>query len=95
MSRMQSLIVGAELIHTNAIALYSEAQTLGKSGAFARAATLHQISMEECSKVDILGGAVVSILTGNDFNEAQLTRSFRDHKVKNHANAYNAEPTDE
>lgn len=94
MSRIQGLIVGAELIHANAIALYSEAQTLGKSAAFARAATLHQISMEECSKVDILGGAVVSILTGHDFNEAQLTRSFRDHKAKNHANAYNAEPTD-
>lgn len=95
MLRMKNLIVGAELIHANAIALYSEAQTLAKDGAFARAATLHQISMEECSKVDTLGGAVISILAGNEVNEAKLARSFRDHKAKNHVNAYNAKPTDE
>ncbi len=46
---------GAVLIFTNAEALYEEAQLLGQAGHFARATVLHQISMEECSKVDTLG----------------------------------------
>ncbi|WP_313426024.1 AbiV family abortive infection protein [Stenotrophomonas rhizophila] len=94
-ARMRRFIEGAELIHSNAAALYDEAQILGQTGAFARAAVLHQISMEECSKVETLGAVVVSILGGKEVDEASLTKKFRDHKAKNYANAYNAEPTGE
>jgi AbiV family abortive infection protein len=94
-ARLRRFIEGAELIHANALALYEEAQTLGKGNSFARAAVLHQISMEECSKVDTLGAAVVSILAGLDVDEASLAKSLRSHSEKNHANVYNATPTEE
>lgn len=94
-ARMRRYIQGAELVHSNAAALYDEAHILGKVGSFARASVLHQISMEECSKVDTLGAVVVSLLGGQEVDETSLTNSFRNHKAKNYANAYNAEPTDE
>lgn len=86
---------GAELVFANAEALYNEAQTLGQAGSFARAAVLHQISMEECAKVDTLGAAATSILMGLDVDEARLESAFRDHRKKNHLNAYNAIATEE
>ncbi|MDR4468393.1 MAG: AbiV family abortive infection protein [Nitrospira sp.] len=86
---------GAALIFTNAEALYDEAQLLGQAGHFARAAVLHQISMEECSKIDTLGAAATSILLGHDVDEARLAGAFRNHKAKNHANAFFARTTDE
>ncbi|MDY0980716.1 MULTISPECIES: AbiV family abortive infection protein [Stenotrophomonas] len=94
-ARVRCFIKGAEMIHFNAAALYREALILRAAGAFARASVLHQISMEECSKVDTIGAVVVSILAGQEVDEASLTKNFRDHKAKNYANAYNAEPTDE
>jgi AbiV family abortive infection protein len=51
--RLRAYSRGAQLIFENAEALYNEAQTLGQSGSFARAAALHQISMEECAKIDL------------------------------------------
>jgi AbiV family abortive infection protein len=86
---------GAQLIFANAESLYNEAQTLGQSGWFARATVLHQISMEECAKIDTLGAAATSILSGHDVDEDRLARTFRDHRAKNHANAYNATATEE
>lgn len=93
--RVRRYADGAALIFTNAEALYDEAQLLGQAGHFARAIVLHQISMEECSKIDTLGAAATSILLGHDVDEAQLARAFRDHKAKNHANAFFARTTDE
>ncbi|MGH8196375.1 MAG: AbiV family abortive infection protein [Woeseiaceae bacterium] len=52
--RVRRYADGAALIFTNAEALYDEAQLLGQAGRFARATVLHQISMEECSKIDTL-----------------------------------------
>jgi AbiV family abortive infection protein len=86
---------GAELIFANAEALCNEAQILGQAGSFARAATLHQISMEECSKIDTLGAAATSILMGHDVDETKLATALRDHRSKNFANAYNAIATEE
>jgi AbiV family abortive infection protein len=86
---------GAVLIFTNAEALYEEAQLLGQAGHFARATVLHQISMEECSKVDTLGASSISILLGHDVDEVYLAKEFHSHKAKNHANAYFARTTDE
>jgi AbiV family abortive infection protein len=86
---------GAQLIFENAEALYNEAQTLGTAGSLARAAALHQISMEECAKIDMLGAYTVSLLMGHEVDDARIARIFREHRVKNYANAYNATTTEE
>lgn len=93
--RVRRYADGAALIFKNAEALYNEAQLLGQAGYFARATVLHQISMEECSKIDTLGAAATSILLGHGVDETHLTKAFRNHKAKNHANAYFAKITDE
>src|SRR5262245_33920028 len=79
---------GAQLTFANADALYNEAQLLGTNGAFARALTLHQISIEECSKLDMLCVAAVSLLMGHPVDLTELATKFRQHKVKNYNNAY-------
>jgi AbiV family abortive infection protein len=93
--RLRHYASGAAMIFKNAEALYEEAQLLGQAGHFARATVLHQISMEECSKIDTLGVAATSILVGHNVDEARLARAFRNHKAKNQANAYFARITDE
>lgn len=93
--RLRRFADGAALIFKNAEVLYDEAQLLGQAGHFARATVLHQISMEECSKIDTLGAAATSILLGHDVDETRLARAFRNHKAKNHANAFFASTTDE
>lgn len=82
------LIAGAEKTFANAEALFSEATILANSKAWARALLLHQISLEECAKVDSLGAAVTSLLIGNEVNVKALRTAFRSHKYKNKANAY-------
>lgn len=82
------LIEGAEKIFANAEALYSEATILANSSAWSRALFLHQISLEECAKVDTLGAAVTSLLMGQDVNIEALRKAFLSHKYKNKANAY-------
>jgi len=82
------LIEGAEKIFANAEALYGEATILANSSAWSRALFLHQISLEECAKVDTLGAAVTSLLMGHDVNIEMLRQAFRSHKYKNKANAY-------
>src|SRR5690606_37122363 len=93
--RVKRYADGAALIFANAEALYEEAQLLREAGHFARATVLHQISMEECSKIDTLGAAATSILLGSDVDETRLARDLRNHKAKNHANAFFAKTTDE
>jgi AbiV family abortive infection protein len=88
--RLRGYSRGAQLIFENAEALYNEAQALGQSGSLARAAALHQISMEECAKIDMLGACATSILMGHEVDDDHMAKVFRDHKVKNHTNAYNA-----
>ena len=46
------LACGAEKTFDNAERLFHEAELLAKGGAVARALCLHQISLEECSKVN-------------------------------------------
>jgi len=88
------LVRGSQLTFDNAERLYSEAQLLGRNGAFARTLTLHQISIEECSKVDMLCAAVTSLLMGHPVDVNQLANRFRQHKVKNYNNAYMSVTTD-
>lgn len=84
----QRLIDGAKIIFANAEALYTEATILANNQAWARALLLHQISLEECAKVDMLGAAVTSLLMGHDVDVKRLQKSFARHEVKNKANAY-------
>ena len=93
--RVKNYADGAALVFKNAEDLYDEAQLLGQASHFARATVLHQISMEECSKIDTLGVAATSVLLGHDIDEARFVRAFRSHKAKNHANAFFARTTDE
>jgi hypothetical protein len=58
------LVRGAEKTFDNAEKLYFEAETLAKTGATARALCLHQISLEECAKVETLGAWATSLLAG-------------------------------
>lgn len=93
--RLREYSRGGQLILENAEALYKEAEALRETGFLARAAFLHQISMEECAKVDMLGGWVTTVLMGGKVSERAMARVFRDHKAKNYANAYDATPTQE
>ena len=55
---VQALIEGASKTFANAEALYSEATILANCQAWARALVLHQISSEECAKIEMLGATV-------------------------------------
>ena len=44
----------------NAEELFQEASLLGSHGAICRALFLHQISLEECGKIEMLGGWATS-----------------------------------
>jgi AbiV family abortive infection protein len=91
---LQEILRGAQLAFENAEKLYQEAGLLGTNGAFARALTLHQISMEECSKVNMLGTAAISLLLGHPVDLNKLAAKFRQHKIKNYSNAYISVTTD-
>jgi AbiV family abortive infection protein len=91
---LDEIVRGAQLAFENAEKLYQEAQLLGSNGAFARALTLHQISMEECSKVDMLGTAAISLVLGHSIDLNKLAARFTQHKVKNYNNAYMSVTTD-
>ena len=49
------LVRGAEKTFDNAEKLYFEAVLLAKAGSTARSLCLHQISLEECSKIEQMG----------------------------------------
>lgn len=82
------LVNGAEKTFDNAEKLYFEADLLRKAGATARALCLHQISLEECSKVENLGAWIASILSGLPVNQDRVLAAFRRHSSKNKSNAY-------
>jgi len=84
----QTLIDGLERTVQNANELYDEAVHLTGKGAVARAVLLHQISLEECGKADMLCVAVFSLLRGAKIDMKRLTRAFSRHEAKNKTNAY-------
>jgi AbiV family abortive infection protein len=75
-------------IFSNAEALFTEATILANEGAWARALFLHQISLEECAKIEIIGASVVSALRGQEIQLNSLQRTFSRHESKNNTNAY-------
>lgn len=92
---METLIDGAQKACGNAEALFGEAQLLNEHGAHARALCLHQISLEECSKVEYLGAWAMSLLLGKDVDQKQIRKAFGSHAAKNKLNAYMLEASDE
>jgi len=52
---------GAKLIFNNAEVLFQEAEVLRKNGSYARSLFLHQISMEECAKVEMIGAWATTV----------------------------------
>lgn len=82
------LIDGAVKVFANAEALYSEATILANAEAWPRALFLHQISLEECAKIEMLAAAVTSLLLGYEVDLKKLGRAFSQHSSKNKTNAY-------
>jgi AbiV family abortive infection protein len=85
---MEALASGAEKTFENAEQLFFEAELLAKAGAVTRALYLHQISLEECSKVDTLGAWAVSLLTGLEVDQKKVLAALARHSSKNKSNAY-------
>jgi AbiV family abortive infection protein len=82
------LVRGAEKTFDNAEKLYFEAEVLAKAGATARALCLHQISLEECSKIENMGAWATTLLSGLEVDQNKVLASFRRHSSKNKSNAY-------
>lgn len=78
----------AEKAFANAEALYREAKLLGAAGAVARALFLHQISLEECAKIENIGGWATSLLAGLPVDQKKVVAGFASHARKNRTNAY-------
>jgi AbiV family abortive infection protein len=85
---LQVLFNGAEKTRENATKLNDEAKILSAAGAIARAVCLHQISMEECSKVEMLAAWIMSILSGVEVDQQKVISAMSKHSAKNKNNAY-------
>jgi AbiV family abortive infection protein len=85
---LKVLVSGAEKMFDNAERLFCEAEILAKAGGIARPLFLHQISLEECSKINTLGAWAVSLLLGCDVNQKKVLVAFGRHEAKNKHNAY-------
>lgn len=86
---LAGLAEGAAKILDNASDLYNEALLLRNAGALSRALTLHQISLEECSKIDMLGAWASGKLMGYEGPDLDdLAKVFANHRAKNYTNAY-------
>ncbi|WP_050425882.1 AbiV family abortive infection protein [Bradyrhizobium tropiciagri] len=82
------LVSGAEKTFENAERLYFEAELLAKAGATARALCLHQISLEECSKIESIGAWATTLLAGVGLDQDKVLAALRRHSSKNKNNAY-------
>lgn len=89
------LLAGARKAFDNAEQLYREARILGDAGATARALCLHQISLEECSKVDSLGAWMTGIVLGHQVDQKKVFAALSRHSSKNKMNAYMLEVSEE
>jgi AbiV family abortive infection protein len=85
---LSELLRGVEKTFENAEALFREASLLTQARCLSRALFLHQISLEECGKIEILGGWATSLLMGHTVDLGKVTRALASHASKNRANAY-------
>jgi AbiV family abortive infection protein len=91
---LRDILNVATKVRDNAEQLFCEASLLRAAGALSRALFLHQISLEECGKVDMLGAWAISHLTGMVPDDKKFSKALANHKAKNYANAYMLEPTE-
>ncbi len=91
---LAELVRGAEVCFANAEQLFQEASLLREHKHFCRSIFLHQIAMEECAKVDMIGGAATALTLGHPVDLNALEKGFRDHKAKNFTNAYMAKASE-
>ena len=82
------LALGASLALANAEDLFQEGKTLFACKALSRALFLHQISLEECGKAEILGWWATGHLMGLSVDLSKMKPRLASHKTKNFANAY-------
>jgi AbiV family abortive infection protein len=87
-THLSELVRGASLSFANAENLFGEAKILSARKAFCRALFLHQISLEECGKTEIIGWWATSHLMGISVDFDSIRSRLTRHKVKNFANAY-------
>lgn len=85
---LNRLALGTQKTVDNAISLFNEASLLHKSGFLCRALFLHQISLEECAKIEMLGAAATSLLMGHEVDFAKVKKALISHARKNRENAY-------
>ena len=76
------------MIFANAEALYREAKLLGAMGGLGHALFLHQISLEECAKIQTIGAWATSLLAGHTVDAKKVVAGFASHSRKNRTNAY-------
>ena len=92
---LRELVSGAQKIFENAESLFNEARLLTANGFFIRALVLHQISLEECAKIEILGGWGTALLMGQQVDVKKLEAFMANHAQKNRSNAYFLELSEE
>jgi len=85
---LAELTRGAEKVFENGVALFREASILKDNGSLNRALFLFQISLEECAKLEMLGGWVTSLLMGHEVDSAKVKNAMASHANKNRTNAY-------
>jgi len=85
---LNELVHGASLAFANAEDLFCEGKILFTHKAFSRSLFLHQISLEECGKAEILGWWATSHLMGFSVDLRKMKPRIASHKAKNFANAY-------
>jgi len=91
--KLINLANGAQIIFENAENLYREAKILASSGAVSRALFLHQVSLEECAKIEIIGAWCTSLLVGVAVDEREVVKAFSSHAKKNRTNSYMLKPS--
>ena len=72
----------------NAEDLFREGTALLACRAFSRALFLHQISLEECGKAEMLGWWATGYLMGVSVDLSKMRSRLASHKAKNYTNAY-------
>jgi len=85
---LSELARGAQMTFENADSLYREAKILSAAGALSRALFLHQISLEECAKIETMGAWATSLLAGIRVDQKKILSGFVSHARKNRTNAY-------
>jgi AbiV family abortive infection protein len=87
-AQLHELSRGASKAFLNAEELFQEASLLHSHGALSRALFLHQISLEECGKIEMLGAWATSLLMGFEVDLRKLAVALASHQAKNYTNAY-------